>query len=108
MSAAKSTRQAEVEERRKSERLAVSEPGALTATAGGQIYTCFIEDVSPEGLRLRFVGAMPRGNVIAIEHPMAGTICGRCAWRKGDTMGMELQSPASDLERILKCICLVL
>lgn len=108
MGATKSPKQSVAMERRKNERLAVDQSVALTASASGQIYTCYIEDITPEGLRLRFEGAMPPGNVIAIEHPMAGTICGRCAWREGNILGMELQSPATDLERILKCIALVL
>ena len=46
--------------------------------------------------------------VIALDHPVAGTLCGRCAWREGNVIGVELQIPASDLERVLRCICLIL
>lgn len=80
----------------------------MTATAGGKIFTCFIEDISMGGLKLRFEDEVPDGNVIALDHPVAGTLCGRCAWRKDNFVGMELQVPSSDLERVLRCICLVL
>ena len=80
----------------------------MTATAGGKIYTCFIEDISMGGLKLRFEDEVPEGNVIALDHPVAGTLCGRCAWRKDKYVGMELQVSSSDLERVLRCICLVL
>jgi hypothetical protein len=29
-------------------------------------------------------------------------------WRDADSMGVELQLPKRELERLLKCICLVL
>jgi len=96
------------EDRRKSERREVVERHPITAMAGGKVYTCFIEDISPDGLRLSFEGDMPDGNVIALDHPVAGTICGVCAWRDEANMGVELQFPNGELERILRCICLVL
>ncbi|MFQ5773984.1 MAG: PilZ domain-containing protein [Kiloniellaceae bacterium] len=95
-------------ERRNANRVAVGDRTPLTATAGGRIYTCYIEDISATGLKLRFEGRMPEGKVIAVDHSVAGTLCGRCAWREDDTMGVELQVPSSDLERVLRCICLVL
>lgn len=95
-------------ERRKSKRYPVDDQPPITATSGGRLYTCRILDVSMEGVRLRFEGKIPHGKVIAIEHPTAGTLCGVCAWRDSDTMGVELQLPKRELERLLKCICLVL
>jgi len=86
----------------------VDEKTLLTATAGGKIYSCYIEDISVGGLKLRFIDDVPEGNVIALDHPVAGTLCGRCAWRDGNLVGVELQVPSSDLERVLRCICLVL
>ncbi len=96
------------EDGRRHNRIDVSKQTPLTAAAGGKIYTCFIEDISLSGLKLRFEGEVPEGKVIAIDHPVAGTLCGRCAWRDGNYIGMELQLPSSDLERALRCICLVL
>ena len=98
----------EHDERRKSKRYLVEDQPPITATSGGRLYTCRIVDVSMDGVRLRFEGTIPQGNVIAIEHPTAGTLCGVFAWRDGDTMGVELQLPKRELERLLKCICLVL
>jgi len=96
------------EDRRKSERREVVDRRPITAMAGGKVYTCFIEDISPHGIRLSFEGDMPSGNVIALDHPVAGTLCGVCAWRDEANMGVELQFPDGELERILRCICLVL
>ncbi|MHA1601259.1 MAG: PilZ domain-containing protein [Alphaproteobacteria bacterium] len=96
------------EDRRKSDRRTVADRHPITAMAGGKVYTCFIEDISPHGLRLSFEGAMPEGNVIALDHPIAGTLCGVCAWRDEANMGIDLQFPDGELERILRCICLVL
>ncbi len=96
------------DDRRKSERREVVDRRPITAMAGGKVYTCFIEDISPHGIRLSFEGEMPSGNVIALDHPVAGTLCGVCAWRDEANMGVELQFPNGELERILRCICLVL
>ena len=93
---------------RRHNRIAVTKQAPLTATSGGKIYKCFIEDISLSGLKLRFEDEVPEGKVIAIDHPVAGTLCGHCAWRKDSYIGMELQIPSSDLERVLRCICLVL
>lgn len=98
----------EDEDRRKSVRRAVADRQPITAMAGGKVYTCFIEDISPHGVRLSFDGDMPDGNVIALDHPVAGTLCGVCTWRDEANMGIELQFPNGELERILRCICLVL
>ncbi len=95
-------------ERRRTKRNELDEQRSLTAISGGKIYTCYIEDVSMSGIRLRFEGVVPEGNVIALEHPAAGTICGECIWRDESALGVELRLPASELERVLKCICLVL
>lgn len=95
-------------ERRRTKRFEIPERPPITATAGGRIYTCYIEDISADGLRLRFQGPMPRGPVIALDHPVAGTLCGSCTWREGDAIGVQLQLPRSELERILRCICMVL
>ena len=96
------------EERRKSTRYQLEEQQPITATSGGRLYTCQILDVSMDGVRLRFERDIPKGNVVALEHPSAGTLCGVCVWRDADTMGVELQLPKRELERLLKCICLVL
>ncbi len=104
----KAPKHLEEDERRQHNRVAVSKQSPLTATAGGKIFTCYIEDISLGGLKLRFEGEVPEGKVIALDHPVAGTLCGRCAWRDGNYVGMELQVPSSDLERVLRCICLVL
>jgi hypothetical protein len=96
------------DERRKSKRYLVEDQPPITATAGGRLYTCRILDVSMDGVRLRFEGQIPDGKVIALDHPTAGTLCGVCVWRDTDTMGVELQLPKRELERLLKCICLVL
>ena len=97
-----------VEERRKEKRYKVKDQQPLTATSGGRIYTCYIEEISLSGVRLRFEGSMPSGNAIALDHPTAGTLCGICTWRDTHTMGVELQFPHGDLERILRCVCLIL
>ncbi len=96
------------EERRKSKRYMLDEQPPITATSGGRLYSCRILDVSLDGVRLRFERDIPKGNVVALEHPSAGTLCGVCVWRDEDTMGVELQLPQRELERLLKCICLVL
>lgn len=93
---------------RKSKRYLLDEQQQITATSGGRLYTCRILDVSMDGVRLCFERDMPKGNVVALEHPSAGTLCGVCVWRDADTMGVELQLPKRELERLLKCICLVL
>ncbi len=98
----------EDDERRKTTRYLVEDQPPITATSGGRLYTCHIMDVSMDGVRLRFMGKIPPGKVIAIDHPTAGTLCGVCAWRDTDSMGVELQLPRRELERLLKCICLVL
>ena len=98
----------DTEDRRRSTRRTVAARHPITAMAGGKVYTCFIEDISPHGLRLSFEGDMPEGNVIALDHPVAGTLCGVCSWRDDTSMGVELQFPNGELERILRCICLVL
>ena len=98
----------EDDERRKSKRYLVEDQAPITATSGGRLYTCRIVDVSMDGVRLRFEGRIPQGNVIAIEHPPAGMLCGMFAWRDTETMGVELQLPKRELERLLKCICIVL
>lgn len=97
-------------DRRKSQRLAVRNPPPLTAMSGGKVYTCYVEDISVDGVRLRFDGHTPKGAVIALDHDMAGTLCGSCTWRDDDdkTIGVELQLPQGDLERVLRFICLVL
>ncbi len=96
------------EESRRHNRIDVAKQAPLTAMSGGQTYTCFVEDISLGGLKLRFEDKVPQGKVIAIDHPVAGTLCGRIAWREGKSAGMELQVPSSDLERVLRCICLIL
>lgn len=95
-------------ERRRAPRHAVAHDAPLTATSGGRVYSCGIEDISLSGLRLRFRAEAPAGRVIALEHPMAGTLCGACVWREGQHLGVELQSPHGEVERVLRCVCLVL
>ncbi len=96
------------EDRRKSNRYLLDTQQPITATSGGRLYACRIIDVSMDAVRLRFERDIPQGNVVALEHPSAGTLCGVCVWRDADTMGVELQLPKRELERLLKCICLVL
>ena len=108
MPPSKPQQQLKEDQRRRHSRMPVGKQLPMTATAGGKIYTCYIDDISLGGLKLRFEGPVPEGKVIALDHPVAGTLCGRCAWRDGQTIGMELQVPSSDLERVLRCICLVL
>jgi hypothetical protein len=95
-------------ERRRAPRHAVEHAAPLPATAGGRVYSCGIEDISVSGIRLRFRGEAPEGRVIALEHPMAGTLCGACVWREGRHLGVEFQSPHGEVERVLRCVCLVL
>ncbi len=99
---------AEGEERRKTTRYQLDAQEPITATSGGRLYTCRILDVSMDGVRLQFERDVPKGNVIALEHPAAGTLCGVCVWRDAASMGVELELPKRELERLLKCICLVL
>ena len=108
MPPSKPQQQLKDDERRQHGRMPFGKQLPMTATAGGKIFTCYIDDISLGGLKLRFEGPVPEGKVIALDHPVAGTLCGRCAWRDGQFIGMELQVPASDLERVLRCICLVL
>jgi hypothetical protein len=96
------------EDRRKSKRYLLDEQQPITAISGGRLYSCRILDVSMDGVRLRFEHRIPKGNVVALEHPAAGTLCGLCVWRDAGSMGVELQLPKRELERLLKCICLVL
>ena len=96
------------EDRRKTKRYQLDEQQPITATSGGRLYTCRILDVSMDGVRLHFERDIPEGNVVALEHPAAGTLCGVCVWRDSDSMGVELQFPKRELERLLKCICMVL
>ncbi len=98
----------EDDDRRKNKRYLLDESPPITATSGGRLYSCRILDVSMDGVRLRFEHDIPKGNVVALEHPSAGTLCGVCVWRDADSMGVELQLPRRELERLLKCICLVL
>ncbi len=98
----------EDDDRRKSKRYLLDNAQPITATSGGRLYSCRILDVSMDGVRLRFDRDIPKGNVVALEHPSAGTLCGVCVWRDADSMGVELQLPKRELERLLKCICLVL
>lgn len=100
--------EADATERRRGDRLPVEKQPHLTATSGGRSYDCHVMDVSVHGVRLWFPGAIPEGNVLALDHPVAGTICGRCAWRKGEEIGVELLVPSTDLERILRCVYLVM
>lgn len=99
---------ADSSERRRGDRLPVEKRPRLTATSGGRSYDCQVLDVSVHGMRLRFPDAVPDGNVIALDHPVAGTICGRCVWRNGEELGVELLVPSTDLERILRCVYLVI
>lgn len=109
MSASQPNRVAtEGEDRRKTKRYPLDEQQPITATSGGRHYTCRILDVSIDGVRLHFDRDIPAGNVVALEHPAAGTLCGVCVWRDSNSMGVELQFPKRELERLLKCICLVL
>ena len=96
------------QERRQHGRFGIDHNAPLTATSAGKIYTCYVEEMSVGGIKLRFEGEPPTGKVIALDHPVAGTLCGRCAWREGNVIGVELQVPTSDLERVLRCICLIL
>ena len=96
------------EDRRKTKRYLLDEQPPITATSGGRLYSCRILDVSMDGVRLHFEGEIPKGNVVALEHPAAGTLCGICVWRDAASMGVELELPKRELERLLKCICLVL
>lgn len=95
-------------ERRKSRRYAAPDRSPITATAGGKVYNCYVEDISLDGIKLRFQDDMPQSRVIALDHPVAGTLCGSCVWRQPGELGVELQLPKAGLERVLRCICLVL
>ncbi len=89
----------EDDDRRKNKRYLLDEAPPITATSGGRLYSCRILDVSMDGVRLRFEHDIPKGNVVALEHPAAGTLCGVCVWRDSDSMGVELQLPRRELER---------
>jgi hypothetical protein len=95
-------------ERRRRQRFRVEAHTPLTATSRGRIYACELRDISLDGIRLSFRSEMPTGNVIALDHPIAGILCGVCAWRSEGDMGVELQLPRAELERALKCISLVI
>ncbi len=96
------------EEQRRSKRHVLEAEPPVTAIAGGKIYHCRIEDISFGGLKLRFEGAVPPGNAIALDHRSAGMLHGMCIWRDATTVGVELQLPRRALERLLRCLCLVL
>jgi hypothetical protein len=98
----------EGQDRRRSPRHDVPNAPVVTAMAGGKIYTCHIQDISLSGVRLRFEGGVPKGRVIALDHPRAGTLCGLCVWKSADAAGVELQHPNSELERALRCVSLIL
>ena len=83
MPPSKPQQQLKDDERRQHGRMPVGKQLPMTATAGGKIFTCYIDDISLGGLKLRFEGPVPEGKVIALDHPVAGTLCGRCAWRDG-------------------------
>ena len=57
-------------ERRRRQRFPVDGPKPLTATSRGRIYTCELQDISLDGIRLSFQDEMPEGNVIALDHPV--------------------------------------
>lgn len=95
-------------ERRRAKRYVIENRPIVTAMSGGKVYTCRIEEISTTGIRLRFEESVPEGKVIALEHPEAGTLCGECIWRDESNLGVEIRLPTSELERVLKCICLVL
>ena len=95
-------------DRRKSRRYPTTEHAPVTVTSGGKIYAGHVEDISLDGIRLRFRDDVPDGRVVALDHPVAGTLCGSCVWRRPGELGVELQLPKAGLERALRCICLVL
>ena len=108
MATAQPTGAPERSDRRKSRRHPVADHAAVTAKSGGKVYTCHVEDISLGGLRLRFRDEVPESGVIALDHPIAGTLCGSCVWRQPGRIGVELQLPKAGLERVLRCICLTL
>ena len=98
----------ETREQRRSQRFALPGDPPITATARGQSYVCHIENLSIHGLGLRFDRQTPSGDIIVIDHPVVGTFCGRSVWRKNQSMGVDIHYPRGEMERVLKCIGLVL
>ena len=95
-------------ERRQWTRYQLQESTQIALHLGDQIISAQVEDISRRGMRLSAIGDLQAGSVIELSHPVAGQFQGNCVWRGEDAIGIQLDVPASELERVLQCLCLLL
>lgn len=94
-------------ERRVYERHPITETTSLTVVTDGGTYPCVVEDLSFGGVRLRFEAAVPDVDELCLEHPMAGTFVGRCAWQGDKIIGVEFDQKEREIEQALQCVALM-
>lgn len=94
-------------ERRRSPRFELDGNTPLVLNSDGRSYSCAIEDISVDGLRLHFEGSTPKKGAVSLEHPAIGVLQADCVWSTSDDVGVMLDEPERDLQRVLQCVSLI-
>lgn len=95
-------------ERRQSERYSPSDPMTVTLNVGERRFACTIEDVSMDGVRLRFDGEGPSQDELKLVHKVAGEIGGQRVWQEDGAIGISMQGEDRKVTRLLQCLALML
>lgn len=91
-------------DRRERHRYPVTSPIALTIFAEGREFTCFVENISLAGAKVRFSGPVALASNIEIAHPQTGRFCGQCKWTTGNTWGIAFTSRDEAIRLCVHCL----
>ena len=98
----------DTDERRKSQRVPLSDDIAILLVVEGRPVHALLSDVSKDGLCLVPEESIPKGANVVIDLPADGKLEGRCVWAHKAAVGIEFGLAESKLERVLKCLHLLL
>lgn len=96
------------EERREWDRLALDAVTSITLSSGARRYHCRIDNLSLAGMKLRLAGDPPPEGPVTLEHAAAGRFAAEAVWHGKDFVGVRFCDPASELERALRCVSLII
>ena len=91
-------------DRRRRHRYPVTSPISLTVYSEGREFTCFIENISLSGARVRFDGPVTLTSKIGLSHPQTGKFCGERKWTTGNTWGVAFTCQESAIRLCVHCL----
>lgn len=96
------------DDRRRSQRVELTDTTAIVLTVAGKPIRAQLTDISKEGVCVIPEESISQGVEVIIDHPTAGKLEGCCVWTHEDSIGIQFGLEESELERVFKCLHLML